>query len=56
MNSRMLSILTHLNRSPCKEATSSSAVVIIPSFADISRAGTKTTMVTPASPLNGPSR
>jgi hypothetical protein len=31
-----------------KEATSSSAVVIIPSFADISRAGTKTTMVTPS--------
>jgi hypothetical protein len=30
------------------EATSSSAVVIIPSFADISRAGTKTTMVTPS--------
>ncbi len=30
-----------------KEATSSSAVVVIPSFADISRAGTKTTMVTP---------
>jgi len=30
-----------------KEATRSSAVVIIPSFADIRRAGTKTTMVTP---------
>jgi hypothetical protein len=29
------------------EATSSSAVVQIPSFADISRSGTKTTMVTP---------
>jgi hypothetical protein len=31
-----------------KEATSSSAVVIIPSFADISRVGAKTTMVTPS--------
>lgn len=30
-----------------KVATGSSAVVIIPSFADISRAGTKTTMITP---------
>jgi hypothetical protein len=29
-------------------ATSSSAVVLIPSFADISRTGTKTTMVTPS--------
>jgi hypothetical protein len=29
-------------------ATSSSAVVLIPSFADVSRAGTKTTMVTPS--------